>query len=309
MQEVVDIDIKNKIYEIRGKQVMLDSDLANLYHVETKRINEAVKNNPNKFPERYLFRLKERDYMFLKSKFSTSKGGSRKGHTAFTEQGVAMLATILKSKVAIETSIQIMDAFVAMRHYIGDSEYRISNLEMKSIEHDNSIKLLQESFNKFEEKKKINEIYFEGQIYDASGIPLSGRNNINNSGFTGSFSCYTCTSMSYDDGSDHSISNIVNIPFPDAKYYDLYSHKSAYIRSHLGDAVYELGDFYRWTNANGSSVPYSSWNSDVGYVVYAGEPWVMRGGESYTGTGSGIFAMENNPGSANNSTSFRSVLR
>ena len=164
--------IENLIYEINGKQVMLDSDLAKLYQVETKRINEAVKNNPNKFPERFAFRINEIEYLNLKSKFSTSSlekkyGGSRKGHTAFTEQGVAMLATILKSKVAIETSIAIMDAFVTMRHYIGYNENRISNIEAKIIEHDNNIKLLQESFQKFEENKKISQIYFNGQIYDA----------------------------------------------------------------------------------------------------------------------------------------------
>ena len=94
-------------------------------------------------------------------------GGSRKGHTVFTEQGVAMLATILHTPVATQISIRIMDAFVAMRHYISDNELRLSNVETKIIEHDENIKLLQESFKKFEEKRKINEIYFNGQIYDA----------------------------------------------------------------------------------------------------------------------------------------------
>ena len=106
------------IYEIDGKKVMLDSDLAKLYNVETKRINEAVKNNPEKFPDRYLFRITDKEYNSLKSKISTSKCGSRKGHTAFVEQGVYMLATILKSDVATEVSIRIMDTFVKMRHYI-----------------------------------------------------------------------------------------------------------------------------------------------------------------------------------------------
>ena len=142
-------------------------DLARLYKVETKRVNEAVKNNPLKFPERFAFRITEEEYSSLKSKISTSKGGSRKGHTAFTEQGVAMLATILKSKVAIDITIGIMDAFVAMRHYIGNNLMRLSNVESKVIEHDIEINLLQESFKKFEEKKIINEIYYNGQIYDA----------------------------------------------------------------------------------------------------------------------------------------------
>lgn len=100
------------IYEIDGKEVMFDSDLAKLYHVETKRINEAVKNNPEKFPRRYLLFVTENEYNSLKSKISTSKGGSRKGHTAFTEQGIYMLATILKSKEAVDVSIRIMDTFI-----------------------------------------------------------------------------------------------------------------------------------------------------------------------------------------------------
>ena len=161
------IIIEDLIYEVRGKQVMLDSDLAKLYEVETKRINEAVYRNKEKFPERFCFRISEVKYNSLKSQIATSKGGSRKGHTVFTEQGVAMLATILKSKIATEISIRIMDAFVAMRHYIGNNEYRISNIETKIIEHDKSINLLKELFQTSKEKKKINEIYFNGQIYDA----------------------------------------------------------------------------------------------------------------------------------------------
>lgn len=89
-----EINIENLIYEVRGKQVMLDSDLAKLYQVETKRINEAVKNNIDKFPGRFCFRISELEYRSLKSKFSTSnlKGGSRKGHNVFTEQGVATMS-------------------------------------------------------------------------------------------------------------------------------------------------------------------------------------------------------------------------
>lgn len=132
-----------------------------------KEINQAVKNNAKKFPSRYCFRIDEDEYKVLKSKFLTSKGGSRKGHNVFTEQGVAMLATVLRTKVATEVSIQIMDAFVKMRHYIGNNEYRLSNVESKVIEHDKKIELLNETFKKFEEKRKINEIYFKGEIYDA----------------------------------------------------------------------------------------------------------------------------------------------
>ena len=165
-----ELNIENMIYEIRGKQVMLDSDLAKLYNVETKRINEAVKNNPDKFPGRFYFRINENEFLSLKSKISTSKGGSRKGHNVFTEQGIAMLSTILKSKVAVETSIRIMDAFVKMRKYISANLIEQDNMKNMLIKHDNEIKLLQESFSKLEEKEKVNHIFYEGQIYDAYSL-------------------------------------------------------------------------------------------------------------------------------------------
>ena len=101
---------------------MLDSDLAKLYNVETKRINEAVKNNPYKFSERFSFRLNEKEAEKLLVEIFDQKiekrGGKYKAPRVFTEQGIAMLSTILKSKVAVETSIRIMDAFVKMRKYI-----------------------------------------------------------------------------------------------------------------------------------------------------------------------------------------------
>ena len=170
MNEVVtkeDIKVENMIYEIRGKQVMLDSDLARIYETETRRINEAVKRNIERFPERFCFRITEEEYNFLKSQIATSKGGSRKGHTVFTEQGVAMLATVLKTKVAIEVSIKIMDAFVTMRKYISSNLLEQNYINNMLLEHEYKIKLLQDSFQKIEEKKRVNEIYFNGQIYDA----------------------------------------------------------------------------------------------------------------------------------------------
>ena len=161
-------NIENMIYEIRGKQVMLDSDLARLYECKngTKEVNQAVKNNIEKFPERYAFRITEEETANLKSKILTSSyGGSRKGHTVFTEQGVAMLATILHTPVATEISIRIMDAFVAMKHYISNNELRLSNVESKVLAHDSSIKLLEDMFNKFDDKN--DELYFRGKKYDA----------------------------------------------------------------------------------------------------------------------------------------------
>ena len=177
MNEIAEKDVINIgkiIYEIDGKEVMLDTDLAKLYNVETKRINEAVKNNPEKFPDRYLFRITDKEYNFLKSKFSTSKGGSRKGHTAFVEQGVYMLATILKSDVATEISIRIMDTFVKMRHYIKYNEQLLPRkyllLEEKV---DNNTKRIDELFDKFNPKVITkNSIFFQNDIYDAYSVLL-----------------------------------------------------------------------------------------------------------------------------------------
>ena len=158
MNEIIEREVKieNLIYEVRGKQVMLDSDLARLYQVETKRINEAVKNNPEKFPERFTFRITEKEYNSLKSKISTSKGGSRKGHTAFVEQGVYMLATIVKSDVATEVSIRIMDTFVRMRHYIKYNDQLLPHkyllLEEKVEENDKEIIISKEFLNSLKDK-------------------------------------------------------------------------------------------------------------------------------------------------------------
>ena len=113
-----EVVIENLIYEIRDKQVIIDTDLAELYETETRRINEAVYRNKEKFPERFCFIITEKEYNSLKSQIATSKGDSRKGHTVFKEQGVAMLATVLKTKVAIKTSSSIMGTFVVMRKYI-----------------------------------------------------------------------------------------------------------------------------------------------------------------------------------------------
>lgn len=177
MNEIIvkdNIKIENLIYEIRGKQVMLDSDLAKLYGVETKRINEAVKNNIEKFPERYCFQLNDKESNNLRSKFSTSKinshGGRRYNQRVFTEQGVYMLATILKSRVASEITIAIMDAFVIMKNIINTSLIEQKYINSLVLEHDNEIRLLQESFNKLSTKEKINHIFYNGQIYDAYSL-------------------------------------------------------------------------------------------------------------------------------------------
>ena len=113
-------DVQNKILEIQGQKVLLDSDVAELYEVETKRINEAVKNNPDKFPYGYIVELTKNEWDLLKSKFSTSKrGGKVKTPKAFTEKGLYMLATILKSKVATQTTIAIIETFAKIKRLTG----------------------------------------------------------------------------------------------------------------------------------------------------------------------------------------------
>ena len=114
------LKIQDFIYEVRGCKVMLDSDLAKLYGVETKRLNEAVKRNISRFPNHYMFQLTEDEYCSLRSQFATSKngkGGRRYMPFVFTEQGVAMLSSVLNSEVAIQMNIKIIDTFVQIRHF------------------------------------------------------------------------------------------------------------------------------------------------------------------------------------------------
>lgn len=163
--------IENLIYEIRGKQVMLDSDLAKLYECKngTKVINQAVKRNITKFPERYCFQLTETEYRNLKFQNGTSSlnnyGGVRKMPFVFTEQGVAMLATVLKTPVADAVSMRIIDAFVYMRRYLSD----VTGSNML-VNHEERILKLEEQFNKFSSKR--NTIIYEGKIYDAYSVML-----------------------------------------------------------------------------------------------------------------------------------------
>ncbi|EKN14738.1 MULTISPECIES: ORF6N domain-containing protein [Parabacteroides] len=113
--------IQSKIYEIRGQRVMLDFDLAELYQVETRRLNEAVKRNIKRFPKDFMFQLNVDEWIILKSQFATSRwGGTRKLPYAFTEQGLAMLSGVLNSDIAIQVNINIMRAFVAVRQMIAN---------------------------------------------------------------------------------------------------------------------------------------------------------------------------------------------
>lgn len=122
-EEISENTIRNLIYVVRGQQVMLDSDLAMLYQVETKRLNENVKRNRKRFPYNFCFQLTEEEMNSLRSQFATSKeidskGGRRYTPYVFTEQGIAMLSAVLRSDVAIQVSIKIMNAFVAMRRFL-----------------------------------------------------------------------------------------------------------------------------------------------------------------------------------------------
>ena len=170
-----EIVIEDLIYEIRGKQVMLDSDLARLYECAngTKTINLAVKRHMNRFPERYMFQLTDSESKIIWFQIETkygkveTRGGKYNKPFAFTEQGVAMLATILRTEVAEKVSIRIMDAFVAMRHYISSNLIEQKYINNLVLEDHNKLQVLENSFKKLEENKKVNEIYFNGQIYDA----------------------------------------------------------------------------------------------------------------------------------------------
>ncbi len=128
--------IQNKIFEIRGHRVMLDFDLAELYRVETKRLKEAVKRNIRRFATDFMFELSKDEFESLRSQFATSKrGGTRYMPYAFTEQGVAMLSSVIKSQTAIDVNVSIMRTFVLMRQLaIGYDELlkRIEQLEINT---------------------------------------------------------------------------------------------------------------------------------------------------------------------------------
>lgn len=177
IQERKNVDINNMIYEINGKQVMLDSDLAKLYQCKngTKTVNQAVKRHIDRFPSDFYFQLTKEDYNFiLRSQIGTLelKQGQHSKYIpyVFTEQGVAMLATILRTDTAAEMSIRIMRAFVSMRRYISSNLLEQKYINNQVLKNTEDIRLLQETFKDFDKNKKINNIFFEGQIYDAYSL-------------------------------------------------------------------------------------------------------------------------------------------
>ena len=213
-------DIQNLIYTVRGKQVMLDSDVANLYHYETKKINQAVKRNIERFPEDFCFQLTDEEYDALRSQIVTNSKNSIDNNNwsqivtssksnledsrlqiatpssenqnskhrgkkylpyVFTEQGIAMLSGLLKNKIAVQVSINIMNAFVIMRHFLkenGQVFERLTSVEYKLIEHDKKFDIV---FDKLQEKQIENQrIFFDGQIYDAYSLIIDIIKNANN---------------------------------------------------------------------------------------------------------------------------------
>jgi hypothetical protein len=172
-------DIENWIFTIRGVQVMTDFHLAKLYGVETKRLNEQVKRNVKRFPESFMFRLTQEEWEGLQSQIATTSNQSQNAtglqkHRStlpyvFTEQGLAMLSAVLKSDVAIEVSIQIMNAFVKMRQILLNDiliNIRIDKIEVKLLETDQKFERV---FKALESNQLIPEqgVFFDGQVFDA----------------------------------------------------------------------------------------------------------------------------------------------
>lgn len=178
-----DTQIRDIIYTVRGQQVMLDSDLAELYEVETKVLNQAVTRNPSRFPEQFCFRVTREEDQVLRSQIVTSKtvegrGGRRYLPRVFTEQGVAMLSAVLRSETAIKVSVKIMNAFVEMRHFIADNAHMFE--QIRGIDH--RLDSLERSTNKrFEcvfdymetHEAPSQKVFFEGQVYDAFELLVS----------------------------------------------------------------------------------------------------------------------------------------
>lgn len=166
-------NIQDKIYTIRGQQVLLDKDLAELYGVSIKRLNEQVKRNSERFPEEFMFQLNQKEFEVLRSQIATlnfSRGKHRKYLPyAFTEQGIAMLSAVLRSETAVKVSIQIMNVFVKFRRLYKENSQlfeRLSNLEIKQFQTEIKIeKVLTAIDNK--SIKLRQGIFYNGQIFDA----------------------------------------------------------------------------------------------------------------------------------------------
>ena len=180
-------EIQSMIYTFRGRQLMLDSDLARLYQVTTSNLNKAMKRNIARFPEHFCFQLTENEYENLRfqngiSSLTNNYGGRRYMPYVFTEQGIAMLSAVLKSEIAVEVSIKIMNSFVEMRKFLLSNQElfsRLDKVELRQIELEKKIdsknadtdKKLEEVFDYIATTKEVKQkIFFNGQIYDAFSL-------------------------------------------------------------------------------------------------------------------------------------------
>lgn len=162
--------IENRILTLRGKQVMIDRDLAELYNIETKALNQAVKRNIERFPEHFRFQVsnQEKDELVTNCDRFNNLKHSSVNPFAFTEPGVAMLSTVLKSETAVRTSIRIIDAFVAMRNFLMNNAslfQRMERIEMKQLKTEEKVDAILDRLN--ESKEPVQGIFFNGQIFDA----------------------------------------------------------------------------------------------------------------------------------------------
>lgn len=180
-----DMQIRNMIYTVRGQQVMLDSDLAELYGVETKVLNQAVSRNSRRFPERFCFRITREEAEDLRSQIVTLRPELGNQDTwwrymprVFAEQGVSMLSAVLRSDTAIDVSVRIMDAFVEMRHFIADNAHmfeQIRTVELRQLEYQKATdERFERVFDYMETHEAPNQkVFFEGQVYDAFELLIS----------------------------------------------------------------------------------------------------------------------------------------
>ena len=176
--------IRDRVYMLRGEQVMIDSDLADIYGYELKAMNQQVRRNIDRFPEDFMFQMTRDEVDLVKSQFVTSRentffsgqgGGRRKLPYAFTEQGIYMLATVLKGELATKQSIFIMRAFKEMRHFIANNAFmfeKINAIELKQLEYQ---KDADEKFGRIfeymaEHEESNQKIFYDGQIFDAFSI-------------------------------------------------------------------------------------------------------------------------------------------
>ncbi len=177
-------DIGSLVYIIRGKQVMIDSDLAVLYQVETKNLNKAAARNADRFPEDFRFKLTKEEFDGLRFQIGTSneeqvgRGGRRYYPYAYTEQGISMLASVLHSKVAVQVSINIMRTFVEMRRFIANNALlfeKVSDIELKQLEYQkNTDEKFDKVFQYIEDHAESEQkLFYDGQIYDAFSLITS----------------------------------------------------------------------------------------------------------------------------------------